>query len=80
MLIAPDKYDDYKPLCVGTLTLRGERREYLGSLPQDILPMIIGTLAANKYKYLIFHGYTPRYGTAEIFSFHFDEEFDEEGW
>jgi hypothetical protein len=44
----------------------------------DTFPMIIGTLAADKYKYLIFHGYTPKYGSAEIFSVHFDEEFDED--
>jgi hypothetical protein len=80
MLYKPDKYDDYKPLCVGSLTLRGERREYLGYLPMDTFPMIIGTLAADKYKYWVFHGYKPMYGSAEIFSVHFDEEFDEEEW
>ena len=80
MLNQPDKYDDIKPLCLGSLTLRGERRDYLGSLPMDTFPTIVGSLAANKYKYLIFHGYTPRYGTAEIFSYHFDRFFEEEDW
>jgi len=80
MLNDPGKYDDSKPLCIGSLTLRGERREYLGSLPMDTYPLIAETLAANKYKYLIFHGYTLRYGSAEIFSVHFYEEFDEDAW
>jgi hypothetical protein len=62
------------------MTLRGERRDYLGSLPMDSFPTIIGSLAANKYKYLIFHGHTPRYGTADIFSIQFEDHFDEEDW
>jgi len=80
MLNDPDKYDDYKPLCLGSFTLRGERREYLGSLPIDSFPAIIGTLASQKYKFLIFHGYTSRYGSAEIFSVHIYEEFNKEDW
>ena len=80
MLNAPAKYDDYKPLCLGSFTLRGEKREYLGSLPIDSFPTIIGSLAANKYKFLIFYGYKPRYGSAEIFSIHFYEKFAKEDW
>ena len=44
----------------------------------DTFPMIIGTLTVDKLNYLIFHGYTLKYGSAEIFSVHFDKEFDEE--
>jgi len=78
MLNDPVKYDDRVPLCLESMTLMGERREYPGSRPMDTFLTIVGSLVADKYKYLTFHSYTSRYGTAEVFSYHFDDHFDEE--
>lgn len=78
MLDEPEKYDDFQPLCIGKLWIRGETRNFLGSLPMDKVGLVINMLVTRKYKYLDLYGYTTRYGSAEIFSVHFEEVLDED--
>jgi len=80
MLNKPEKFNDYQPLRIGTLSIRNDRRVFLGSFPMDSVKLIINMLIFEKYKYLDFYGYTPRYGSAEIFSMHFEEKLDEDEW
>jgi hypothetical protein len=76
----PDSHLDYERKCIGGLTVRGETREYLGSLPFDTFSLIVNALSTEKLKYLILIGYILKYGSADIFSVHFEEEFDRESW
>jgi hypothetical protein len=80
--IPPDPRDselsNWKPRCVGTITLRGETREFLGSLPFDSLPILIGLLETKRIKYVDLHGKAPSYGSAEIRSIHFLQKYNPE--
>jgi len=67
---------DAKPLCVGSITLRGERREFLGALPFDSLPIIESLLETKRIQYFDLNGVTPYRGRAEIRSVHFFKKYD----
>ena len=70
----------YEPRCVGGLTARGQRTEYLGSLPADVFQTLPGLLQAGKLKFIMFEGHTLYRGTADISSVHFDREYDPDDW
>jgi len=76
----PEKFTSCKPKAIGGLTIREKQREYIGSLPFDVLPLVGSMLSADKYKYLIFHGHALFRGSADIHSLYFKREFDEEEW
>jgi hypothetical protein len=57
---------NFKPLCVGSFTLRGDCREYLGSLPFDTLPTIASLLETKQVKFMDLHGPKPHYCRAQI--------------
>jgi len=58
--------------------VRKDVRSYFGSLPMDVFPLVAKALSLKKFKYLFMNGYTPRYGSAEISSIHFEEEYNRE--
>ncbi|MZR31463.1 hypothetical protein [Sneathiella litorea] len=70
----------YEPQSVGTLTLRGDRREYLGSLPSSALRHIISRLEGNRVRFILLHGQKLRYGSAPIDSIAFKENYDPENY
>jgi hypothetical protein len=63
---------------VGTLTFRGQRSEYLGSLPFDALWNVVLTSLAGGLRFIYLHGAAIKHGTARITSIGFYEEFDPE--
>jgi len=80
VLEKPQDFREWEPKCVGTLTVRGASREYLGSLPFDMLSQLAFLIHAGKIKYLIMSGKQLQYGSAEIRSVHFSKEFKVGDW
>ena len=76
----PDKYASWEPNAVGHLTIRGKQRNFLGSLPQDIFPILIAGLSAEKYCHIILNGHVLYRGGAYIDSINFEREYDPEDW
>ena len=64
------------PLGVGSLTIRGERCEYLGSMPMSTLWGLIPALENKRLKLITLHGEKLRYGSAKIWSMGFEHEVD----
>ena len=68
--IPPDPRDpelaNWKPRCVGAITLRGEQREFIGSLPFDSLPFLSSLHEAGRIKFIDLYGKLPSYGSADI--------------
>ena len=73
----PERYDT-EPTAVGDLKIRGKERELYCFVPIDALNPIILALQAEKIKYLDLRGYALRYGSADIRSIGFSEEYTEE--
>lgn len=69
---ATEKHD----VGVGTLTFRGERSEYLGSVPFDALWNVVSTMLAGGLHFIYLHGAVMKNGSARIKSIGFYEEFD----
>jgi hypothetical protein len=63
---------------VGTLTFRGERSEYLGSVPFDALWNVVHATISGGLRFIYLHGAALRRGTARMTSIGFYEEFDVE--
>lgn len=69
---------DWRPNCVGSLTIRGRRTEYLGSIPHDSLWGVVGMLNAGALRFVDLTGEALRYGTAMIQTISFSRELDPE--
>lgn len=61
---------------VGTLTFRGERSDYLGSVPFDVLWNVLATILGGGFRFIYLHGAAMKNGTARIKSIGFYDEFD----
>lgn len=61
---------------VGTLTMRGEQSDYLGSLPYDAAWRLSPVILTGGFRYIYLHGAAMYRGTARIHSIGFYEEFD----
>jgi len=72
------EFSDWKPRCVGSITLRGETREFLGSLPLDSVPILCNLLETGRIKFVDLYGKVPSYGSAEIRSIRFLQKYDPE--
>lgn len=68
------------PNRVGTVTMRGESRSFIGSLPFDSLPIIACLLESKRAKYLELHGRTPFRGNAATSEVHFLKSYNPEDW
>jgi len=73
----PEQYNT-EPTAVGGLRIRGQKREFYGFVPIDSLNTIMLALQAGKIKYLELNGLELRYGSADIRSIDFSEEYTEE--
>jgi hypothetical protein len=67
---------DFRPKCVGALTLRGERLEFLGGLPFDSLPIINTLMEIKQIQFLELYGLTPKRGHADITWVNFFRKYD----
>lgn len=76
VLLNPNNFQDYEPLGIGSLTVWGENREYLGSLPLDVFSQIATLLDVGGYRYLDLHGHVLYRGKAKITSLRFEKTFD----
>jgi hypothetical protein len=66
---------DWKPRNVGVLTIRGARREFLGSLPYDALWGLLHALSSGAFRIVHLYGILER-GRAEIQSVNFERDVD----
>ena len=68
--------DENRGTGLGTLTIRGQRSEYVGSIPMDIAISLPSTIAVGGYRWIHLHGATLKHGTARIQSVGFFHEAD----
>jgi len=71
---------NWEPTCVGTLTIRGARTDYLASLPYDAMWGLIGLLSCGTIRMLDLHGRALYRGKAKIETMHFARDMDPEDW
>ena len=76
--ISDRSHPERKPLGVGSLTLRGENRQYLGSLPHDSLPTIVNLLEYKRIQFFHLHGLIPHRGHTLISSVRFFRNYNPE--
>jgi hypothetical protein len=69
-----------QPIAVGSLTVRGERTSYLGSLPHDAFWHLGALLSRNDIQMLALHGEMLSRGNAKILTVHFEREIDLTEW
>ena len=69
--IAEREEPETKPNGIGSITLRGEQREFMGVLPLDVLPIIKSLLEAKEIQFIKLYGLVPKYGAAYIDSMYF---------
>jgi len=78
--IANSKSATWKPEAVGSLTSRGKRSEFIGSLPMQPIASILTALQSGKIQYVIFRGEALQYGSASIRGVTFSKEDDPEDY
>lgn len=69
-----------KPTRVGTITMRGENRGFIGSLPFDSLQVIAPMLESKRLRFIQLHGLSPYRCNAAIKSIHFLKNYCPEEW
>lgn len=79
VLESPEKFSK-EPERIGTLTIRGENREYLGSLPFDAMQTICHLLQGENIKYVMLGGPSLYRGESAIRSIYFEKDYNPEDW
>ena len=69
-----------KPSRVGTVMMRGENRQFIGSLPFDSFQVIAPMLESKRLRFLELHGVSPYRGEAATRSIRFFKDYDPEEW
>lgn len=72
--------DDFRPNGVGTLTFRGARSEYLGSLPYDAASILPATIHTGGFRFVRLDGPALNRGTSAIQAVAFEWEFDPDNY
>lgn len=75
----PEK-SNLKPLGVGSLTVRGKRTDFLGSIPHDSMWGMVQLLSCGAVRMLNLYGHALHRGEATITNLHFEREIDPEDW
>lgn len=75
-----NRSSDNKPNRIGTISMRGENRGFIGSLPFDSLQVIAPMLESKRLRYLELHGLSPCRGEAATRSIRFFKDYDPEEW
>jgi len=78
--LAGEEYLEPQPLSVGHITIRGQHRDYIGSLPFDTVPLVSSLLQAKQIRFLSMSGKALFRGSASINYLHFMRDFDPEEW
>ena len=65
---------DWKPNGVGTLEMRGERREFYGNLPYDAIWGLCTALAAQRLRYILLYGPSLKRGSTRTQSIDFQRD------
>ena len=63
---------------VGELEIRGQKAEYMGFAPIDMMSYLLSCLHAQKIRYIDLFSEPLHYGKAKVTSFHFSEKKDTE--
>lgn len=75
-----EQHGEFLPLVVGTLTVRGERRSYLGSLPYTAIMGLLPALESRRIRMVVLHGKRLYRGEAQITSMSLVREVDPDEW
>jgi len=78
--LAAEEYVTPQPVSVGHLTIRGQQRDYIGSIPFDAVPVVSSLLQAKQVRFISISGKVLFRGSASINSLHFMRDFDPEEW
>jgi len=78
--LAAEEYVTPQPVSVGHLTIRGQQRDYLGSIPFDAVPVVSSLLQAKQVHYISMSGKALFRGSAAINWINFMRDFDPEEW
>ena len=71
---------EYKPNRVGTMMMRGENKQFIGSIPFDSLQLISPMLESKRLIFIALHGLSPYRGEAATTSIRFFKDYDPEEW
>lgn len=80
MVATPENYQQYEPKAVGGLTVRGKQREFIGSIPFDVLNNMSSQFQAGGIKFFVLDGQPLYRGSADIKSIHFSKDFIVDEW
>jgi hypothetical protein len=78
--LAAEEYLKPQPVSVGSITIRGQHREYTGSLPFDVVPVVSSLLQAKQVRFISMSGKALFRGSASINWINFMRDFDPEEW
>lgn len=78
--LAGEEYLDPQPVSIGSITIRGEHRDYLGSMPFDAVPVVNLLLQTHHVRFISLSGKALFRGSASINWVHFMRDFDPEEW
>jgi len=71
------KYEkNWRPLGIGVLEMRGERREYYGHLPYDAIWGLCSALAADRLRFVLLYGPSLKRGISRTTSISFQRSVD----
>ena len=76
--ITEEENFETKPNGIGSITLRGEQREFLGFLPIDVLPTVDSMLESKRIRFLTLYGSALTRGHAYIKYLHFLKSYEPE--
>lgn len=71
---------EFLPLVVGTLTVRGQERSYLGSLPHSVIMGLLPALESRRIGMIVLHGKRLYRGEAQITSMYLVRQVDPDEW
>lgn len=78
--LAAEEYVTPQPVSVGHLTIRGQQRDYLGSIPFDAVPVVSSLLQAKQVRFVSMSGKALFRGSALINWINFMRGFNPEEW
>lgn len=78
--LTAEEYVTPQPVSVGHLTIRGQYRDYLGSIPFDAIPVVSSLLQYKQVRFIDMSGKALFRGSAPINWIHFMRDFDPEEW
>jgi hypothetical protein len=75
-----EQHGEFLPLVVGTLTVRGREKSYLGSLPYTAIMGLLPVLESRRIRMITLHGKKLYRGEAQITSMGLVRQVDPDDW